>query len=92
LSRESHYSNVVYIEPLLPFGWKRVKSGATGEYLYINQHSDEVSSTRPELNPFFLEESVAMYFHPRERTHLQEIYDEVCSPPSLAYRAGSVSL
>jgi hypothetical protein len=78
LSRESNYSNIVYIEGVLPFGWKRVKNGAApGEYLYLNQYSDEISNTRPEENPFFLEESVAVYFHPRERLRLQQIYDEV---------------
>jgi hypothetical protein len=46
--------------------------------MYINDYTDEISPVRPEKNPFFLEECVVVYFHPRERLHLQKIYDEVC--------------
>jgi hypothetical protein len=77
LSRESDFSNVVYVEPPLPFGWKRIKNCSTNEFMYMNDYSDEISPVRPETNPFFLEESVVVYFHPRERFHLQKIYDEV---------------
>jgi hypothetical protein len=77
LSRESEFSNVVYVESPLPFGWNRILNGETREYAYINEFSNEFSSTRPDLDPYFLDESIVQYFHPRERYHLQKIYDEV---------------
>lgn len=77
LSRESDFSNSVYIDPPLPFGWKRVLNDKTKEYFYMNSYSDETSLQRPDLNPYFLEECVVIYFHPRERSHLEKIYYEV---------------
>lgn len=77
LSRESEFSNPVYLEPKLPFGWKRVLNETTKEYLYVNHYSDESSIQRPDENPFFLEECVVIYLHPRERLYLEKIYQEV---------------
>lgn len=77
-SRESGYSNAVLVEPSLPYGWKRQYDAVENRYMYVNSHSNQSSISRPEIDPFFLEECVAVLLHPREIHHLKSIYEEVC--------------
>eukprot|EP00602_Paraphysomonas_sp_CaronLab_P008684 CAMPEP_0185036284 /NCGR_PEP_ID=MMETSP1103-20130426/29047_1 /TAXON_ID=36769 /ORGANISM="Paraphysomonas bandaiensis, Strain Caron Lab Isolate" /LENGTH=531 /DNA_ID=CAMNT_0027573779 /DNA_START=243 /DNA_END=1838 /DNA_ORIENTATION=+ len=75
-SRESPCSNSVLIEADLPFGWKRVLQESTKEFVYTNSHLNQTLTTRPDADPYFLEEFIAELFHAREIHHLRELYDE----------------
>ena len=76
-SKESKYSNAVLVDSSLPFGWRREFDPSRDCYIYSNAHSRQTSDTRPDLDPYFLEECVATLFHPREIHNLRNIYDEV---------------
>lgn len=76
-SRQSEPSNAALVEPPLPFGWKRQFNLSLDRYTYVNNFSKQSSLSRPDEDPYFLEECVTVLLHPREIQHLRSIYDEV---------------
>lgn len=73
---ESPPSNPVMVESPLPGGWYRFKDGATGRYYYASVKTNRSSWTRPELHPYFVDDSLFVHFQPHEIDHLRELFDE----------------
>jgi hypothetical protein len=76
ISPESIKSNPVLIEPPLPSGWFRFYDKPKNIFYYANMKTEQSSWTRPDLDPWFLDESVIFVFHQREIAALKEIWEE----------------
>ena len=72
---ESAPSSPCLVENPLPTGWLRMFDKGRGSFYYVNVRTRESSWDRPEKNPFFLEESVSIYFTPLELSCLKMIYE-----------------
>lgn len=72
---ESAPSTPCMVQNPMPTGWFRMFDKSRGSFYYVNIRTRESSWVRPETNPFFLEESVSVYFTPNELFHLKEIYE-----------------
>lgn len=75
-SRESEPSPEVIVEPPLPAGWFRFYDDRTRRFYYANLKSHQTTWTRPEADPYFLEESVVSNFTKRELDALKALFDE----------------
>ena len=75
-SAESDFSNPVMVDSDLPAGWFRFYDEPSCRFYFANLKTRQSSWTRPELDPFFLEESIHFNFTEREIRHLRLLYDE----------------
>jgi Ca2+-binding EF-hand superfamily protein len=73
---ESAPSNVVMIETPLPAGWNRFFSDEKKAFYYANLKLNLALWRRPDLDPYFLEESILQLFNNAEVTYLKGLYDE----------------
>ncbi len=73
---ESSYSNIVMVESPLPCGWFKWYDNKSNSFFYTNIKTKQSLWKRPELNPYFLDESIYMTFSRQEVAHLTELYDE----------------
>lgn len=71
---ESAPSARCLIDKPLPAGWLRIFDTRKGTFYYANVRSRESCWDRPEANPFYLEESVTVYFTPSELHFLKNLY------------------
>lgn len=74
--KESLPSNSVMIERDLPPGWFRFFSEQLGKQYYANIKTNQSSWDRPDLDPYFLDESVVLTFNQAELRFLKGIYVE----------------
>jgi len=72
----SVHSNAVVVEKPLPAGWFRFRSDVNDRFYYVNIRRQCSQWTRPEEDPYFLEESVAKHFQEFEIDHLRSLFDE----------------
>lgn len=70
----------------LPAGWFRFYDAKSSRFYFANLKTKQSSWTRPELDPYFLEESIHFNFTDREIAHLRLLYDEDI------HHSGSVSV
>lgn len=75
-SPHSVFSDEVVVEATLPAGWFRYFDDSSRLFYYGNVKLHKTSWTRPELDPYFLEESIECNFSDVELTVLKEIYEE----------------
>jgi len=75
-STESSQSNPVMVERPMPSGWYRFYCENHLRFYYANIRLQRSSWTRPELDAFYLEESVLMIFREHELRHLRSLYQE----------------
>lgn len=75
-SAESSSSNPVMVEAPLPSGWNRFFDNFTGRHYYANIRTQMSSWSRPELDPYFLDEAVVSNFSSRELRHLRSLFEE----------------
>lgn len=73
---ESTPSNIVMIEKPLPAGWNRFFAEDTKRFYYANLKCNMALWARPDLNAYFLEESILLMFNNAEITYLRGLYDE----------------
>ncbi len=73
---ESSFSNVVMVEAPLPCGWFKWYDKKNNLFFYTNIKTKQSLWKRPELNPYFLDESIYMSFTRQEIAHVTELYDE----------------
>eukprot|EP01038_Epipyxis_sp_PR26KG_P007792 gene7792-10586_t len=76
LSAESIVSNGVMIEKPLPAGWFRFYHPEKKLHYYANLKINRSYWSRPELDPFFLDEQILINFEWREIKHLKKLYLE----------------
>ena len=74
--RESPPSNTVMIEEPLPTGWNRFYDEEKKAFYYANLRCNLSLWTRPDSDPYFLEESILLLFNNAEITYLRSLYDE----------------
>lgn len=72
---ESKCSSFCLIEDSLPTGWLRLFDEESNKFYYANMRTKESRWIRPELDPLFLEDSIAIYFTPLELTNLRTLFD-----------------
>lgn len=73
---ESPRSNIVMVEAPLPAGWFRFFNEKTQRFYYTNLKTKQTSYTRPELDQWFLDESIVLNFVEIEINHLKELFKE----------------
>ena len=71
---ESVPSAPCMVESPLPAGWLRIFDSGNRSFYYANVRTRESRWERPEVSPFFLEESVAIYFTATELHHLKALF------------------
>jgi len=64
------------VEAALPPGWFRFWDARLERFFYSNIKTKTSSWTRPELDLWFLDESVLLAFSKDEISHLKELYEE----------------
>jgi hypothetical protein len=75
-SGESRPSNVIYTDPPPPVGWKLCFDRSTKQYYYFNEFFRFSQLSRPEEDPYFIENHVAKSFSKKEIKKLKEIWIE----------------
>ncbi len=75
-SNESEPSNEVMVEAALPPGWYRFFDPNQRRHFYANIKTSQSSWTRPEEDPYMLDESIVLNFERRELKFLRELFDE----------------
>lgn len=73
---ESPMSNIVMVESPLPSGWFRFFDEKRQRFYYSNLKTKQRSYTRPELDKWFLDESIVLNFADIEINHLKALYQE----------------
>ena len=73
---ESAHSAPVMIEAPLPSGWFRFWDENIERFFYSNIKIRSSSWTRPELDPWFLDESIMLLFSKAEIAHQRELFEE----------------
>ena len=73
---ESPKSNIVMVESPLPSGWFRFFDEKRQRFYYTNLKTKQTSYTRPELDKWFLDESIVLNFADIEIKHLKDLYEE----------------
>ena len=66
------------VEAVLPPGWFRFWDDQVLRFFYSNIKTQQSSWTRPELDKWFLDESVVLVFNKEEIEHLKELYVCMC--------------
>jgi len=64
------------VESPLPSGWFRFFDEKKQRFYYSNLKTKQTSYTRPELDEWFLDESIVLNFADIEINHLKELYQE----------------
>ena len=64
------------IEKDLPSGWFRFYDDNLGKQYYANIKTGQSSWQRPDLDPFFLDETVVLTFNKDEIRHLRHLFVE----------------
>ena len=75
-SMESRPSNMVYIDTPAPVGWKLLYDQSSKQYYYFNNFFRFSQITRPEDDPYFIENHVAICFSKREIRKFKEVWIE----------------
>lgn len=75
-SMESRPSNMVYIDTPPPVGWKLFYDQSSRQYYYFNSYFRFSQISRPEEDPYFIENHVAISFSKREIRKFKEIWIE----------------
>ena len=76
MSVESHLSNPVFIDSELPSGWFRFFDTKKQKFYYANLKTKKSSWTRPELDKYFLDESILFNFNDAEIEHCKDLFIE----------------
>ena len=74
--RESPPSNAVMVEQQLPTGWNRFFDSTRKAFYYANLRCNLALWRRPDLDSYFLEESILLLFNNAEISYLKGLYDE----------------
>jgi hypothetical protein len=64
------------VEEPLPVGWFRLYDDESSKNTYINLRTREAVSSRPDADPYYVEDSVAAVFCKRELVFLRELFHE----------------
>lgn len=75
-SMESSPSNIVYVDAPPPVGWKLLYEQSSKQYYYFNLFFRTSQLSRPEKDPFFIEDHVAKKFSRRELQKFKDIWTE----------------
>lgn len=75
-SSESEPSNEIIVEQPLPSGWFRFIDPHTQHFYFANLKTKQSSWLRPEVDPYFLDESIVLNFNKRELEFLKSLYIE----------------
>lgn len=89
---ESSYSNPVLVDSPLPCGWFRWYDADKEDYYYTNIRTNQSLWQRPELNSYFLDESIVCCFSKSELMHLTELYEEEIGHYTKISSLGRVSI
>ena len=75
-SMESTPSNIVYIDAPPPVGWKLYYDQSSRQYYYYNEYFRFAQISRPELDPYYIEDCITRCFSKREIRKFKEIWIE----------------
>lgn len=73
---ESPLTDAVLVEADLPPGWFRFWDADSDRIFYSNLKTKQSSWTRPDEDPYYLDEEIVLLFSDAERLHLRKLYDD----------------
>lgn len=75
-SMESLPSNMVYIDAPPPVGWKLLYDQSSQQYYYFNEYFRFSQLSRPDEDPYYIENYIAKSFSKREIRKFKEVWIE----------------